>query len=94
MLHMMIGVKLLKQVIKIREIYQVKHALSEMWSMCVKLKKNWLYCIDKSERKSLRQNFCKKRKHFDREVQRAKRPHWFSLQNSCQQNVILTKENI
>ena len=47
--------------------------------MCV-AEKEWLSCKDHSSKDALKFSYVSKRKLFDREVQRAKRLYWYSLQ--------------
>ena len=54
--------------------------LTDLWNNVCIAEKAWLSCIDVSDKKSFKTVYINKRKIFDREVQRAKRLHWYSLQ--------------
>ena len=60
--------------------------LSNLWNeMCVEAKK-WLRSSGSERKKSNRISFIQKRKSFDREIKRAKRRHWFSLQEDLSEH--------
>ncbi|XP_053403285.1 uncharacterized protein LOC128558364 [Mercenaria mercenaria] len=57
------------------------NTLTELWNdMCGK-ERRWLNCTNRNEKLHLKSIYVSSRRVFDREVQRAKRLYWFSLQN-------------
>ena len=56
--------------------------LSEIWSLVCDAEKLWLHSQCRSETLKYKSNYVNIRKIFDKEVQRAKRLHWYSLQKS------------
>ena len=63
------------------------YKLTEMWSRLSLAEREWLRSSDRRDKINLKAKYVKLRKEFDREVQRAKRMYWFSLQpellNEC-----------
>ena len=61
--------------------------LSDLWSSVCDAEKLWLRSQSRSDALRNKSTFVRVRKEFDREVQRAKRSHWYSLQegilNEC-----------
>ena len=55
--------------------------LTEMWSRLSLAEREWLRSSDRKDKINLKAKYVKLRKEFDREVQRAKRMYWFSLQS-------------
>ena len=56
--------------------------LSELWAAVCKSEKLWLSSHVHNEKARLKSKYTNARKQFDREVQRAKRLYWFSMQKS------------
>ncbi|XP_052808975.1 uncharacterized protein LOC128237452 [Mya arenaria] len=54
--------------------------LTEVWNNVCIAEKAWLSCADIGIKKTLKTVYIDKRKLFDRQVQRAKRLYWFTLQ--------------
>jgi len=61
--------------------------LSALWSEMSTAEHKWLKCFDKSGREKLKTIYVNLRKQFDRQVQKAKRTHWYHIQteilNEC-----------
>ena len=55
--------------------------LTDLWNTVCLAEKTWLSCKEKRVKNELKSLYVAKRKIFDREVQRAKRSHWYSLQS-------------
>jgi hypothetical protein len=55
--------------------------LTVLWTRMSTDEKNWLKCTHRSEKIRLKSIYVTSRKLFDREVQKAKRFYWYSLQN-------------
>lgn len=56
-------------------------SLSLQWNKVCRAEKDWLKCSAKPLKASLKSVYVSTRKEFDRQVQRAKRTHWFILQS-------------
>ena len=56
--------------------------LSELWGAVCKSEKLWLSCKPHNEKSRLKSKYTHARKQFDREVQKAKRFYWYSMQKS------------
>ena len=54
--------------------------LSDLWSSVCDAEKLWLRSQSRSDALRNKSTFVRVRKEFDREVQRAKQSHWYSLQ--------------
>ena len=67
--------------------------LSELWNNVCRTEREWLKCVDKGMKKNLKSIYCSVRKCFDREVQRAKRIHWFKKQSDILDDVTDKNQN-
>ena len=56
--------------------------LSDLWVGVCRAEKLWLSCQSRNHKQKFKSEFTHLRKQFDREVQRAKRTHWYSLQKN------------
>ena len=54
--------------------------LSKLWSDMSLAERRWLSCNNRSDKVVLKSQYCRLRKQFDTEVQKAKRRHWYSIQ--------------
>ena len=54
--------------------------LSNLWSSVCDAEKLWFYSQNRSDKVKRKSMFIKTRKEFDKEVQKGKRSHWYSLQ--------------
>ena len=54
--------------------------LADLWSSVCGAEKQWLRSQCRSDKLKYKSKFVRVRKEFDKEVQRAKRSHWYSLQ--------------
>lgn len=59
--------------------------LTNIWSDVCSAERIWVKCKDSSEKKNLKTEYIRMRKHFNKEVQKAKRRHWYGLQNNLLQ---------
>ena len=56
--------------------------LSQLWVSVCKAEKLWLRCKCKNDKVRYKASYVGIRKQFDREIQRAKRLHWYSMQKN------------
>jgi len=59
---------------------QTNEHLSLLWINMCTAEKYWLKCVRKCQQAVLKSKYVPARKSFDREVQRAKRYYWYSIQ--------------
>ncbi len=55
--------------------------LTELWSTLCTDERRWLHCNSRSDQAGFKSIYVSSRNAFDREVQRAKRFYWYSMQN-------------
>ena len=58
--------------------------LSDMWAKLSQAESSWLKSFCHSEKTRLKSEYVRLRKGFDKEVQRAKRFHWYSIQSELE----------
>jgi len=67
--------------------------LTDLWSKLCTAEKKWLSCTVRSLKHIFKADYVKLRKHFDREVQKAKRTYWFNLQNKLLEDCEIDQNN-
>ncbi|XP_060589316.1 uncharacterized protein LOC132744577 [Ruditapes philippinarum] len=55
--------------------------LTNLWNVMCFAERKWLKCVARNEKLKLKSEFVQARRHFDREVQKAKRLYWYTMQN-------------
>ena len=55
--------------------------LTDLWSKLCTAEKKWLHCSIRNLKVILKSDYVKLRKHFDSEVQKAKRQYWYNMQD-------------